>query len=43
MPPALVNSDPEGEGWFLKMKPDHSEKLAGLMNEHNYQKYIADN
>ena len=31
--PALVNSDPEGEGWFFKLKLDNPGELDGLMDE----------
>ena len=38
--PALVNRDPEGEGWFFKLKlADHSE-LDGLMAEDAYREWI---
>jgi glycine cleavage system H protein len=31
--PALINSDPEGEGWFFKLKLDNPGELDGLMVE----------
>ena len=38
--PALVNRDPEGEGWFFKLKlADHSE-LEALMTEDAYREWI---
>ena len=38
--PALVNRDPEGEGWFFKLKlADHSE-LEALMDEGAYREWI---
>ena len=38
--PALVNRDPEGEGWFFKLKlADHSE-LEALMAEDAYREWI---
>ena len=30
--PALVNSDPEGEGWFFRMTLSDKSQLDGLMN-----------
>lgn len=39
--PALVNTDPEGEGWFFKIKLADPSQLDGLMNEGAYKDYIA--
>jgi glycine cleavage system H protein len=38
--PALVNSDPEGAGWFFKLKLDNSSELDGLMSEADYREWI---
>jgi len=38
--PALVNSDPEGQGWFFKMKLDNPSELDGLMDEAGYRDWI---
>ena len=38
--PELVNSDPEGEGWFLKLKPENIDELANLMDESAYKEYV---
>ncbi len=38
--PSLVNRDPQGEGWFLKMRIADAGALAGLMDEAAYQSYI---
>ena len=38
--PALVNSDPEGEGWFFKLKLDNPGELDGLMDEAAYRDWI---
>ena len=35
--PALVNSDPEGQGWFFKLKLDNPGELDGLMDEAAYR------
>jgi glycine cleavage system H protein len=37
--PALVNSDPEGQGWFFKLKLDNSSELEGLMDEAAYREW----
>jgi len=38
--PALVNSDPEGEGWFFKVKLSNSGELDGLMDEASYRAWV---
>jgi glycine cleavage system H protein len=38
--PALVNSDPEGQGWFFKVKLDNPGELDGLMDEAAYQDWV---
>ncbi|GAA3885535.1 glycine cleavage system protein GcvH [Sphingomonas limnosediminicola] len=38
--PALVNSDPEGQGWFFKIKLDNPGELDGLMDEGAYRDWI---
>jgi glycine cleavage system H protein len=38
--PALVNSDPEGQGWFFKLKLDNSSELDGLMDEAAYREWV---
>jgi glycine cleavage system H protein len=39
--PALVNSDPEGAGWFFKLKLDNTGELDGLMDEAAYREWVA--
>ena len=31
--PSLINRDPEGEGWFFKLKLSDTSELEGLMDE----------
>ncbi|HET7604783.1 MAG TPA: glycine cleavage system protein GcvH [Sphingomicrobium sp.] len=38
--PAIVNSDPEGEGWFFKLKLENSSELDGLMDESAYRNWV---
>ena len=38
--PALVNSDPAGEGWFFKMKVANAGELDGLMDEAAYNSHL---
>ncbi len=37
--PELVNSDPEGEGWFFKLKLSDSSQLDDLMDEAAYKAF----
>lgn len=39
--PALVNSDPEGEGWFFRMTVGDAGQLDGLMDAAAYKAFIA--
>jgi glycine cleavage system H protein len=38
--PSLVNSDPEGDGWFFKLKLANSGELDGLMDESAYRDWV---
>ena len=38
--PALINSDPEGQGWFFKLKLDNAGELDGLMDESAYRDWV---
>lgn len=38
--PALVNTDPEGEGWFFKLTLSDAGELDGLMDAAAYQSYV---
>ena len=38
--PALINRDPEGEGWFFKLKLDDSGEVEGLMDEAAYRDWV---
>lgn len=39
--PGLVNTDPEGEGWFFKLTLSDASQLDGLMDETAYQAFVA--
>ena len=39
--PALVNGDPTGEGWFLKLRLSAPGELDGLMDDAAYAAYVA--
>jgi glycine cleavage system H protein len=38
--PSIVNSDPEGEGWFFKLKLNNPGELDGLMDEAAYREWV---
>ncbi len=39
--PSLINSDPEGEGWFFKLRLADAGELDGLMDEGAYRDWVA--
>jgi glycine cleavage system H protein len=39
--PALVNTAPEGEGWFFKMSLSNRGQLEGLMDRAAYGDFVA--
>ena len=38
--PALINRDPEGEGWFFKLRLADPSQLEGLMDEPAYREWV---
>ena len=38
--PSLINRDPEGEGWFFKLKLSDASELDGLMDEAAYREWL---
>ncbi|MFO1189449.1 MAG: glycine cleavage system protein GcvH [Alphaproteobacteria bacterium] len=40
--PGLVNQDPNGEGWFFKLRVANSAELDSLMDESAYDAFAAD-
>ena len=39
--PDLVNTDPYGEGWLIKMSPAKNEQKEKLMDADEYKKFIS--
>ena len=39
--PSLVNTSPEGEGWFFKLSLSNPGELEGLMDETAYKAFVA--
>lgn len=40
--PALVNSDPYGKGWMIKLRLEHPSEVEELMDEAAYEVHISD-
>ena len=38
--PSLINRDPEGEGWFFKLKLDDPSAVDGRMDEASYRDWV---
>ena len=38
--PAVVNADPQGRGWFFKLRLEDIKAMDGLMDETGYKKLI---
>jgi glycine cleavage system H protein len=38
--PELINRDPEGEGWFFKLRLDNPGEVDGLMDEASYREWV---
>ena len=39
--PELVNTDPYGEGWMIKMKVDHPADVDALLDKAGYEKVVG--
>ena len=39
--PSLINRDPEGEGWFFKLKLSDPSEMDGLMSEADYREWVS--
>lgn len=40
--PGLVNEDPEGDAWFIKIKISDKSELDGMMDADGYAKFVAE-
>ncbi len=40
--PELVNSDPYGEGWLVKIKLENKDELNNLMDKEAYAKFLEE-
>ena len=41
--PSKVNADPEGDGWFFKIKIKDKNQLSTLMTNDDYEKFKKEN
>jgi glycine cleavage system H protein len=39
--PALVNTDPYGQGWFCRVKLSNAAELSGLLSPEQYRSHIG--
>ena len=37
--PSKINADPEGEGWFFKVKIKNQSEMDSLMKKEEYEKF----
>jgi glycine cleavage system H protein len=40
--PSLVNQDPEGQGWFFKIKLTNPSEANDLMSKSDYEKFLKE-
>ena len=40
--PSLVNQDPEGSGWFFKVKVTNVDQINELMTKDEYDKFLTE-
>ena len=40
--PARVNTDPTGEGWFIKLRLDDPKQIDTLMDEEAYKRFVEE-
>jgi glycine cleavage system H protein len=40
--PSLVNQDPEGNGWFFKVKVANADQINELMTKDEYDKFLTE-
>ncbi len=39
--PEMVNEDPYGKGWFIRIRPEDPSQFDELMNDDEYEEYVA--
>ncbi|MNO83927.1 Glycine cleavage system H protein [compost metagenome] len=41
--PELVNASPMDSGWFFRIRPVDASALDDLLDQHGYERYLAEN
>ena len=41
--PSSVNTDPENNAWFFKIKVSNKSEMNSLMNKADYEKFVSEN
>ena len=41
--PSKINSDPENQAWFFKLKIENKSEMNSLMNKEEYDKFAKEN
>ncbi len=41
--PSSVNTDPENNAWFFKIKVSNKSEIDSLMNKADYEKFVSEN
>ncbi len=42
MSPELVNQDPYGDGWMIRLNPDDPDEIEDLMDADEYEAFVAE-
>lgn len=42
MSPELVNQDPYGDGWMIRISPDDPDEIEDLMDADDYEAFVAE-
>lgn len=40
--PELLNSDPYGEGWLMRIQPEDAREIDGLMTPEDYEQFLEE-
>jgi len=40
--PEIINQDPHGEGWLIRLKPSNPDEFESLMGADEYEEFVAE-
>jgi glycine cleavage system H protein len=40
--PEIINKDPYGDGWLIKIKPDNPDEMNALLDAAGYEQYLRE-